>query len=49
MHLIFIIGISPWFYLRREVPLEHPNYPAFAKLGLKWGAVPSITSENKQT
>lgn len=25
--------------------MEHPNYPAFAKLGLKWGAVPSITSE----
>ena len=31
--------------LFREVPLEHPDYPEFAKLGLKWGAVPSITSE----
>lgn len=29
----------------REVPLEHPDYPEFAKLGLKWGAVPSTTSE----
>ena len=29
----------------REVPLEHPHHPEFAKLGLKWGAVPSITSE----
>eukprot|EP00752_Nemacystus_decipiens_P005386 g4883.t1 len=28
----------------REVRLEHPNHPEFAKLGLKWGAVPSITN-----
>ena len=29
----------------REVPMEHPNYPAFGKLGLKWAAVPAICSE----
>ncbi len=27
-----------------EVPLEHPDYPAFADLGLKWHALPSICS-----
>lgn len=25
-----------------EVPLEHPDYPAFADLGLKWYAVPMV-------
>jgi len=35
--------------LDREVPLEHPDYPDFGKLGLKWGAVPSITSESQHS
>eukprot|EP00904_Undaria_pinnatifida_P005299 jgi/Undpi1/189/HiC_scaffold_1.g00186.m1 len=30
--------------IAREVPLVHPDYPEFGKLGLKWGAVPSITN-----
>lgn len=35
-----------WFALpdgvALEVPLEHPDYPAFADLGLKWYAVPMV-------
>jgi nitric-oxide synthase, bacterial len=27
-----------------EVPLEHPNYKWFAKLGLKWHAVPAVSN-----
>ncbi|HEX4953670.1 MAG TPA: nitric oxide synthase oxygenase [Thermoanaerobaculia bacterium] len=27
-----------------EVPLEHPELPAFAELGLKWHALPAISS-----
>ena len=38
---------NPLRLLNREVHLEHPDYPAFGKLGLKWGAVPSITSEGR--
>lgn len=37
-----------WFELDRravlEVPLEHPQLPAFGALGLKWHAVPAISS-----
>lgn len=39
-HFVYLHGL-----FAREVLLEHPKYPEFAKLGLKWGAVPSITSE----
>ncbi len=28
----------------REVPLEHPEYPWFAALGLRWHAVPAISN-----
>ncbi|MFC9790659.1 nitric oxide synthase oxygenase [Rhodococcus sp. NPDC127528] len=37
-----------WFEVPRElileVPLEHPNYKWFAKLGLKWHAVPAVSN-----
>ena len=32
-------------HFHREVRLEHPKFPLFAKLGLRWFAVPTITSE----
>jgi nitric-oxide synthase len=28
-----------------EVPLEHPEYPWFARLGLRWHAVPAIANQ----
>ncbi|TQF69488.1 nitric oxide synthase oxygenase [Rhodococcus spelaei] len=37
-----------WFEVPRdlvlEVPLEHPNYKWFAKLNLKWHAVPAVSN-----
>jgi nitric-oxide synthase len=47
--LVIQIGDKPpqWFDLPDgivlEVPLEHPEYPAFQALGLKWYAVPMVS------
>lgn len=47
--VVELSGQKPrWFHLSREavleVPLSHPDAPTFAGLGLRWHAVPSISS-----
>jgi len=47
--IIQLPGRQPrWFSLPEdlilEVPIEHPNYPWFAEIGLKWYALPAVTN-----
>jgi nitric-oxide synthase len=46
--IVQVPGGSPcWFKLPgdavMEVPIRHPQYPSFEKLGLKWHALPAVS------